>query len=165
LPWTIGWQPNFQSEARIYAEYLLNNHPQGKVGVLYQNDHLREDYLKGLKDGLNNKVQIVADMPYEVTDPTVDSQIVSLKAPGADSFFNAATPELAAQAIKKGQSQLESGPICLAVSPPESCHSSGHRRSKVKKLRLSFHGRIIDSLAFRCTKARSRCGKSACPVR
>jgi len=101
FPWTIGWQTNYQSEARIYAQYLLKNYPQGKVGVLYQNDDLGKDYLKGLKDGLNGKMQIVAEMPYEVTDPTVDSQIVSLKASGADIFFNVATPKFAAQAIKK----------------------------------------------------------------
>jgi branched-chain amino acid transport system substrate-binding protein len=101
FPWTMGWQPNYQSEARIYAQYLLKNHPQGKIAVLYQNDDLGKDYLKGLKDGLNGKMQIVAEMPYEVTDPTVDSQIVSLKASGADIFFNVATPKFAAQAIKK----------------------------------------------------------------
>jgi branched-chain amino acid transport system substrate-binding protein len=101
FPWTMGWQTNYQSEARIYAQYLLKNHPRGKVGVLYQNDDLGKDYLKGLKDGLNGKMRIVAEMPYEVTDPTVDSQIVSLKASGADIFFNVATPKFAAQAIKR----------------------------------------------------------------
>jgi branched-chain amino acid transport system substrate-binding protein len=101
FPWTMGWQTNYQSEARIYAQYLLKNHPQGKIAVLYQNDDLGKDYLKGLKDGLNGKMRIVAEMPYEVTDPTVDSQIVSLKASGADIFFNVATPKFAAQAIKR----------------------------------------------------------------
>ncbi len=101
FPWTMGWQPSYESEGRIYAEYLLKNHPQGKVGVLYQNDDLGKDYLKGLKDGLNGKMRVVAEMPYEVTDPTVDSQIVSLKASGADIFVNVATPKFAAQAIKK----------------------------------------------------------------
>jgi branched-chain amino acid transport system substrate-binding protein len=95
------WAPNYQSEARIYAEFLLKNYPQGKIGVLYQNDDYGKDYLKGLKDGLNGKIQIVAEKPYEVTDPTVDSQIVNFKAPGADIFFNVATPKFAAQAIKK----------------------------------------------------------------
>jgi branched-chain amino acid transport system substrate-binding protein len=101
FPWTMGWQPNYQSEARIYAEYLMKNHPQGKIGVLYQNDDYGKDYLKGLKDGLNGKMQIVAEAPYEVTDPTVDSQIINLKASGADIVFNVATPKFAAQAIKK----------------------------------------------------------------
>jgi branched-chain amino acid transport system substrate-binding protein len=101
FPWTMGWQPNYQSEARIYAEYLLKNHPQGKVGVLYQNDDYGKDYMKGLKDGLNDKMRIVAEIPYVVTDPTVDSQILDLKASGADIFFNVTTPKSAAQAIKK----------------------------------------------------------------
>jgi branched-chain amino acid transport system substrate-binding protein len=101
FPWTMGWQPSYHAEARIYAEYLLKNHPQGKVGVLYQNDDLGRDYLKGLRDGLNGKMQIVAEMPYEVTDPTVDSQVLNLKASGADVFVNIATPKFAAQAIKK----------------------------------------------------------------
>jgi branched-chain amino acid transport system substrate-binding protein len=101
FPWTMGWQPSYQSEARIYAEYLLKNHAQGKIGVLYQNDDYGKDYLKGLKDGLNGKMRIVAEVPYETTDPTVDSQVINLKASGADIFFNVATPKFAAQAIKK----------------------------------------------------------------
>jgi len=101
FPWTMGWQPSYQSEARIYAEYLLKNHAQGKIGVLYQNDDYGKDYLKGLKDGLNGKVRIVAEVPYEATDPTVDSQVINLKASGADIVFNVATPKFAAQAIKK----------------------------------------------------------------
>jgi branched-chain amino acid transport system substrate-binding protein len=101
FPWTMGWQPSYQSEARIYAEYLLKNHPQGKIGVLYQNDDLGKDYLKGLKDGLSGKMRIVAEIPYDVTDPTVDSQLISLKASGADIFFNVTTPKFATQAIKK----------------------------------------------------------------
>jgi len=101
FPWTMGWQPNYQSESRIYAEYLLKNHAQGKVGVLYQNDDYGKDYLKGLKDAINGKMRIVAELPYEVTDPTVDSQIINLKASGADIIFNVATPKFAAQAIKK----------------------------------------------------------------
>jgi branched-chain amino acid transport system substrate-binding protein len=97
----MGWQPSYQSEARIYAEYLLNNHPQGKVGVLYQNDDYGKDYLKGLKEGLNGKIPIVSEVPYETTDPTVDSQVINLRASGADIVFNVATPKFAAQAIKK----------------------------------------------------------------
>ncbi len=101
FPWTMGWQPNYQSEARIYAEYLLKNQPQGKIGVLYQNDDYGKDYLKGLKDRLNGKMRTVAEVPYETTDPTVDSQVINLKASGADIVFNVATPKFAAQAIKK----------------------------------------------------------------
>jgi branched-chain amino acid transport system substrate-binding protein len=101
FPWTMGWQPSYQSEAHIYAQYLLKTHPQGKIGVLYQNDDYGKDYLKGLKDELKGKVQIVAEAPYETTDATVDSEIINLKASGADILFNVATPKFAAQAIKK----------------------------------------------------------------
>jgi branched-chain amino acid transport system substrate-binding protein len=97
----MGWQPSYQSESHIYAEYLMKNHPQGKIGVLYQNDDYGKDYLKGLKEGLNGKIQIVAEVPYETSDPTVDSQVINLKASGADVLFNVATPKFAAQAIKK----------------------------------------------------------------
>jgi branched-chain amino acid transport system substrate-binding protein len=102
-PWTIGWQPNYQSESRIYAKYILEKHPTGKIGILYQNDDYGKDYLKGFKDGLGDKAKtmIVSELPYETTDPTVDSQIVNLKASGADIFFNITTPKFAAQAIKK----------------------------------------------------------------
>jgi branched-chain amino acid transport system substrate-binding protein len=101
FPWTLGGLPSYQSEARIYAQYLLKNHPQGKVGVLYQNDDYGKEYLKGLKDGLHGNMPIVAEMPYEVSDPTVDSQIVTLKTSGADVFLDVTTPKFAAQAIKK----------------------------------------------------------------
>jgi branched-chain amino acid transport system substrate-binding protein len=102
FPWTMGWQPTYQSESRIYAKYILDNFPNGKIGILYQNDDYGKDYLKGLKDGLGSKTSmIVAEVPYETSDPTVDSQIVKLKASGADIFFNVATPKFAAQAIKK----------------------------------------------------------------
>ena len=101
FPWTMGWQPNYQSEARIYAKYLLDKHPAGKIGILYQNDDYGKDYVKGLKDGLAGKMPIVAELPYEPADPTVDSQIINLKASGADIFFNVTTPKFAAQAIRK----------------------------------------------------------------
>jgi branched-chain amino acid transport system substrate-binding protein len=103
FPWTIGWQPNYQSEGRIYAAYILEHHPRGKIAVLYQNDDYGKDYLKGLKDGLGERAKsmIVAEAPYETTDPTVDSQVVNLKASGADIFFNVTIPKFAAQAIRK----------------------------------------------------------------
>src|SRR5215813_8231798 len=101
FPWTMGWQANYQSEGRIYAGYLLTNYPQGKIGILYQNDDYGKDLVKGLKDGLHGRMPIVAEMPYEVSDPTVDSQIVTLKASGANVFYNVATPKFAAQAVKK----------------------------------------------------------------
>ena len=100
-PWTIGFQPSYQSESRVYAKYLLDNHPNGKIGILFQNDDYGKDYVKGLKDGLAGKMQIVSELPYETTDPTIDSQMISLKASGADVFFNVTTPKFAAQAIKK----------------------------------------------------------------
>src|SRR5437588_11767086 len=80
FPWTIGFQPSYQSESRVYAKYLLDNHPNGKIAILFQNDDYGKDYVKGLKDGLAGKMQIVAELPYAASDPTVDSQMVSLKA-------------------------------------------------------------------------------------
>ena len=101
FPWTMGWQPNYQSEGRIYAKYLMEHHKNGKIAILYQNDDYGKDYVKGFKDGLAGKIPIVAELPYEPADPTVDSQIINLKASGADIFFNVTTPKFAAQAIKK----------------------------------------------------------------
>src|SRR3954452_12012863 len=102
FPWTMGYQPNYQSEGRIYAKYILRHLPAGKIAVLFQNDDYGKDVLKGLKDGLGAKTtMIIAEMPYETGDPTVDSQVVALKASGADVFVNIATPKFAAQAIKK----------------------------------------------------------------
>ena len=101
--WTMGWQPNYQSEAKVYVKYLLKTKPDAKIGILYQNDDYGKDYLKGIKDGLGDMAakMIVAEASYEVTDPTVDSQIVTLKGSGADVFFNITTPKFAAQAIRK----------------------------------------------------------------
>jgi branched-chain amino acid transport system substrate-binding protein len=103
FPWTMGWQPTYQSEGRIYAQYLLKNKPDAKIAILFQNDDYGKDYVKGLKDGLGDKAKtmIVAEAPYETSDPTVDSQMINLKASGADTFFNVTTPKFAAQAIKK----------------------------------------------------------------
>jgi branched-chain amino acid transport system substrate-binding protein len=101
-PWTIGWQPNYQSEGRIYAAYILKENPGGKIGVLYQNDDFGKDYVKGLKDGLADKASmIIVEASYETTDPTVDSQVVDMKARGVDVFVNTAIPKFAAQAIRK----------------------------------------------------------------
>jgi len=102
FPWTMGFQPNYQSEGRVYAKYILANHPAGRIAVLFQNDDYGKDVLKGLKDGLGPKTSmIIAEAPYETGDPTVDSQVVRLQASGADVFVNIATPKFAAQAIKK----------------------------------------------------------------
>jgi ABC-type branched-subunit amino acid transport system substrate-binding protein len=101
-PWTIGWQPNYQSEGRIYAAYILKTKPDGKVGVLYQNDDFGKDYLKGVKDGLGDKASmVIVEASYETTDPTVDSQVVDMKAKGVDVFVNCGIPKFAAQAIRK----------------------------------------------------------------
>jgi branched-chain amino acid transport system substrate-binding protein len=103
FPWTMGWQPSYQSETHIYAKYILKNYPNGKIAVLYQNDDYGKDYLKGLKDGLGAKAatMIVAEDSYEVSEPTIDSHIVKLKASGADIFLDVSGPKFAAQAIKK----------------------------------------------------------------
>ena len=104
FPWTMGWQPTYQTEGHIYAKYILQNFPNGKIGILYQNDDSGRDYLKGLKDGLGEeaaKRMIVAELPYDPSDPTVDSQVVALKTIGADIFFDEASPKFAAQAIRK----------------------------------------------------------------
>ena len=102
FPWTIGWQPNYQSEARIYAKYVLDHYPNSKIAVFYQNDDAGKDQIKGLHDGLGDKASmIIAEKAYEVTDPTIDSQIVALHDSGADIFFTWAAPKGAAQAIKK----------------------------------------------------------------
>jgi branched-chain amino acid transport system substrate-binding protein len=103
FPWTMGWQPNYQTEALLYAKYLLQNKPDAKIAVLYQNDDYGKDYLKGFHDGLGKQAErmIAREVSYEVTDPTVDSQIVTLQASGADTLFIIATPKFAAQAIRK----------------------------------------------------------------
>jgi ABC-type branched-subunit amino acid transport system substrate-binding protein len=103
FPWTMGWQPNYQSETQIYAKYILKNMPKAKIAVLYQNDDYGKDYLKGLLDGLGAKAKsmIVVQESYETSEPTIDNHIVKLKASGADVFVNITTPKFAAQAIKK----------------------------------------------------------------
>ncbi|WP_407149320.1 ABC transporter substrate-binding protein [Bradyrhizobium sp. ORS 86] len=103
FPWTLGFNPNYFVEGRIYGQYILKEHPNAKIGVLYQNDDLGKDYLNGIKAGLGDKAakMIVAEASYEVSDPTVDSQIIKIKDAGADLFFSASTPKQAAQAIKK----------------------------------------------------------------
>lgn len=102
-PWSMGWQPNYPTEAKIYAAYILENIPDAKIAILFQNDDYGKDYLVGFKEGLGDKADslIVAESPYEVADPTVDSQIIAFKAAGANVFFNITTPKFAAQAIRK----------------------------------------------------------------
>ena len=102
-PWTMGWQPSYQSEGQAYAKYILQHHPDSKIAVLYQNDDYGKDYLHGLRQALGDKAakMIVKEVSYEVSDPTIDSQIVTLKNSGADVFVNITTPKFAAQAIRK----------------------------------------------------------------
>jgi len=102
FPWTMGWQPSYQSEAHIYAKYLLKEKPDAKIGVLYQNDDFGKDYLKGLVDGLGDKASLItAEESYETSEPSIDGHIVKLKATGVDVFISITTPKFAAQAIKK----------------------------------------------------------------
>jgi len=116
-PWTIGWQPNYQSEGRIYATFIMKEKPDGKIGVLYQNDDFGKDYLKGLKDGLGDKAKsmVAIEASYETADPTVDSQVVDMKAKGIDVFVNTAIPKFAAQAIRKA-AELEWKPLHVLSS-------------------------------------------------
>lgn len=103
FPWTMGFNPSYQTEGRIYAQYILANHPNAKIGILYQNDDLGKDYVTGLKEGLGAKAatMIVGEASYEITDPTIDPQIIRLKSLGADLLYDMSTPKFAAQAIKK----------------------------------------------------------------
>jgi branched-chain amino acid transport system substrate-binding protein len=103
FPWTIGWQPNYRAEARVYATYILQHYPNARLGVLYQNDDFGKDYVLGLKDVLRDKYDkmVVSEISYEIAMPTVDSQVVAIKSANPDIFINIATPKFAAQAIKK----------------------------------------------------------------
>jgi branched-chain amino acid transport system substrate-binding protein len=103
FPWTMGWQPNYQSEGQIYAKYILQTKPDAKIGILFQNDDYGKDYVKGMKDALGAKAasMIVAEESYETSQPTIDSNIVKLKSTNADVFFNVTTPKFAAQSMKK----------------------------------------------------------------
>ena len=103
FPWTMGWQPNYQTEARIYAAYILKNYPGKTIGVLYQNDDFGKDYVIGLREGLGDQASklILVESSYETSSPTVDSQVVQIKGANPDIFINISTPKFAAQAIKK----------------------------------------------------------------
>src|SRR5438105_11743107 len=103
FPWTMGYNPNYFVEGKIYGQYILKEHPNAKIGILYQNDDLGKDYINGLKAGLGDKAakMIVAEASYEVSDPTIDSQVLKIKDAGATLFYSATTPKQAAQAIRK----------------------------------------------------------------
>jgi ABC-type branched-subunit amino acid transport system substrate-binding protein len=102
-PWSIPFQPSYRLEAQMYAQYILAKHPGAKIGILYQNDDLGRDYLAGLKDGLGDRFDkmVVKTLSYEVTDPTIDSQILQLQASGADLLYDASTPKFAAMSVRK----------------------------------------------------------------
>jgi branched-chain amino acid transport system substrate-binding protein len=121
FPWTMGWQPHYQGEAKIYAQYLLATKPNAKIGVLYQNDDAGKDYLKGLKDGLGARAapMIVKEVSYDVGAPTVDSQLVELKASGADTFFNFSSVKFAALAIRKA-AEIDWRPVQFVSSTSSS---------------------------------------------
>ncbi len=112
FPWTMGWQPNYQTEARIYAAYILKNHPGKTIAILYQNDDFGKDYVIGLRDGLGDQANklIILESSYETTSPTVDSQVVQIRSANPDILLNVSTPKFAAQAIKK-ISELKWKPI------------------------------------------------------
>jgi len=117
FPWTIGLQPNYRAEARVYATYILEHYPKARIGMLYQNDDLGRDYILGLKDVLRDNYarMIVASAPYETSTPTVDSQVVAIKTAHPDIFLNIATSKFAAQAIKK-LAELDWHPVHIVTN-------------------------------------------------
>jgi branched-chain amino acid transport system substrate-binding protein len=124
FPWTMGWQPSYQSEARIYAAYLLKEKPNAKIAIFYQNDDFGKDYLKGTLDGLGDKAKsmVVAEESYEVSEPTIDSHIVKLKATGADVLMIYTTPKFGAQTIKK-TAEIEWKPLQIMTNVSASVGS------------------------------------------
>ena len=139
-PWTMGFNASYQSEGHIFARYILDNHPNAKIAVIYQNGDYGKDYLKGLKDGLGKKASmVVAEAGYEVIDPTIDSQMVMLKSSGADVLLNASTPKFASQAIKKA-AELGWKPVHIlsggSVSVSEVLPAGRHREFQGHHQRL-----------------------------
>src|ERR1700678_1023691 len=135
FPWTLGFNPNYQTEGRIYGQYILKNYPNTRIGILYQNEDLGGVYLTGIQPRLGDTAarMIVAEASYEVTDPTIDSQVLKIKDAGTDLFFNASTPKQAAQAIKK-IAELGWHPVHIvdinATSPGAVLHPAGLEASK-----------------------------------
>ncbi len=117
FPWTIGWAPNYRAEARIYATYILQHHPNARIGLLYQNDDFGKDYVLGLKDVLRDKYgkMVVSEISYETSVPTVDSQVVAIKTANPEIFINIGTPKFAAQAIKKA-AELDWHPVHIMTN-------------------------------------------------
>ena len=132
FPWTIGWQPNYQIEARIYAAYILKNYPGKTIGMLYQNDDFGKDYVIGLREGLGEQASklIVIETSYETSTPTVDSQVVQIKGANPDIFVNIATPKFAAQAIRKlARAEMDADPF------PDQRLGLDRRRDEAGRLR------------------------------
>jgi len=144
FPWTMGWQPNYQSETQIYAKYILKEKPGAKIAVLYQNDDYGKDYLKGLKDGLGAKAasMIVIEESFETSEPSVDNHIVKLKSTNADIFVNISTPKFAAQAIKK----MAENPVEAAAFPQQR-GGLGRQRDQAGRIREfagHYFGRVSE---------------------
>ncbi|NOJ41763.1 ABC transporter substrate-binding protein [Bradyrhizobium australiense] len=134
FPWTIGWQPSYQSEAQIYAKFLMKEKPDARIAVLYQNDDFGKDYLKGLKDGLGAKSSmIVTEESYETSEPTIDNHIVKLKTTGADVLVDISTPKFAAQTIKK-MAEIEWKPMHIlsnvSISVGSVIKPAGHENAQ-----------------------------------
>lgn len=134
FPWTMGFQPSYQTEAHIYAQYLLETHPSGgKIAILYQDDEFGKDYVKGLMDGLGGKIPIVAEAAYKITDANINQQVAKLKSSGADIFFDVTTPKFAVMAIRRA-AELGWKPehIISTVSnrSPPSCNRRGWKMRK-----------------------------------
>jgi len=125
FPWTIGFPPSIKTEGRMFARYILANYSNAKIGIFYQNDDMGKDYTLGLKEGLGDKAagMIVGEVSYELTDPTIDSQIIKLKSGGADLLYIASTPKFAAQAIKK-VAELGWKPVRVLVSASASINAT-----------------------------------------
>jgi branched-chain amino acid transport system substrate-binding protein len=123
-PWTMGWQPTYQAEGRLYAKHILQTKSNAKIGVLMQNDDFGKDYMKGLLDGLGDKAKtmVTQHLTYEVSDPTIDSQMVTLKSAGCDVFVSITTPKFAAQAIRKA-AEIGWKPTQYLVSVSQSASS------------------------------------------
>ncbi|MDB5567246.1 MAG: Branched-chain amino acid transporter substrate-binding protein [Tardiphaga sp.] len=124
FPWTMGWSPSYQNEGRIWAAWILENHPDAKIGMMFQNDDMGKDYTTGVREGLGDKADkmIVVQASFETSSPTVDSQIVQIKAANPDIFLNIASPKFAAQAIKK-VAELGWKPVHMLVNVSQSVAS------------------------------------------
>jgi ABC-type branched-subunit amino acid transport system substrate-binding protein len=143
FPWTMGWQPNYQSEGRIYAKYILEHFPNSKIAVFWQNDDAGRDQVKGLRDGLGDKAgMIIADKSYEVSDPSIDSQIVALHDSGADTFFSWAAPKGSAQAIRK-VGELGWKPRFFLDGLLEGSNRPGLEGRSRREDVAGFHGQIL----------------------